>query len=163
MRPTSGRVTPAGSTCAEIVPKDARWIAITARRRGQCDLCGRHFSQGARIRYQPSTHRVRCPTSCPPIIVNPQPSPAPSDRPKRVRAYPVWNGEFVSLFDRGDYVFRKCVVCSRSFEGAAGRVAQAKRRGVCPACEKTHDEAETERLKEAALAHDRAQYRQSQR
>jgi hypothetical protein len=79
-----------------------------------------------------------------------------------VRAYPVWNGEFVSLFDRGDYVFRKCVVCGRNFEGAAGRVAQAKKRGVCPACEKSREDDEIEQLKEAALARDREQYRKSQ-
>jgi len=68
-------------------------------------------------------------------------------------------GDYVVLFGRGDYWFRKCVVCERSFETAAGRVAQAKRRGVCPACEEKTSAEEIETLKEIALARDRARYR----
>jgi Zn ribbon nucleic-acid-binding protein len=85
----------------------------------------------------------------------------PESKPKHVRGHPVWNGEYVSLFDRDDYTFRKCVACGRSFEGAAGRVALAKKRGVCPACEKQLDQDEIERLTQVALASDREQYRRS--
>src|SRR5205807_9975804 len=41
---------------------------------------------------------------------------------KRSRSRPLWQGEYVLLYDRDDYWFRKCVVCGRSFEGAAARV-----------------------------------------
>ena len=136
------------------------WIPITARKPGRCDLCGRQFAQGNRIRYHPSTYCVRCLNECQALQeVAETPAQPKPDPPKRVRARPVWAGEYVLLYDRGDYTFRKCVVCGRDFERAAGRVAQAKKRGVCPACERSREEVEVDRLKEAALAHDRDEYR----
>ena len=88
--------------------------------------------------------------------------PRPEPR-KRTNAYARWQGDYVVLVDRGDYWFRKCVVCGRSFETAAGRVAQAKKRGVCPACAEKTPEHEIEVLKEQALARDRARYRATHR
>ena len=95
------------------------------------------------------------------MTVSPRSRPTNPERPKRLAARAQWEGEYVCLFDRGDYTWRKCAVCGRSFEGAAGRVAQAKKRGVCPACEETTAQGRVEELKEAALARDRARYRAS--
>jgi hypothetical protein len=138
---------------------ESDWLPITARRRGRCDLCGSQFSEGTRIRYQPRTRRVRCLGPCPRHLPATPRSELEKPAPKRVPSRPVWQGEYVSLFDRGDYWFRKCVVCGRTFEGAAGRVAQAKKRGVCPACESGRSDGEIERLTESALAKDRKQFR----
>jgi len=41
-------------------------------------------------------------------------------------------------------------------------VALAKRRGVCPACEKATGREEIEKMREVALEADRARYRASQ-
>jgi hypothetical protein len=137
------------------------WRTITAKRPGRCDLCGTQFGRGARIRYEPATRRVRCLGKCQTLVTN-SPRPAPLEtKPKRIRARPVWQGEYVSLYDRGDYVWRKCASCGRDFETAAGRVAQAKKRGICPACEKKLDTDEVERMKERRLAQDREQWRLS--
>lgn len=143
-------------------PSESQWRAITARRKGRCDLCGRQFAQGSRIRYQPSTRRVRCIGACQSLLVpEAEPPQAEKAAPKRLRGYPIWQGEYISLFDRGDYWFRKCVVCGRDLEHAAGRVAQAKRSGVCPACEERGPAAEVERLKQVAVERDRERYRRS--
>jgi hypothetical protein len=57
--------------------------------------------------------------------------------------------------------FANAFVCGRSFERAAGRVAQAKKSGVCPTCEQSTPSEEVERMKQAALESDRARYRAS--
>jgi DNA-directed RNA polymerase subunit RPC12/RpoP len=140
------------------------WRSIRAKRPGRCDLCGQTFTAGARIRYDPKTYRVRCPGAC--LTIEPgdvAPVAEPMSSRPRIPAHVGWQGEYVSLFDRGDYWFRKCVVCGRSFEAAAGRVAQAKKRGVCPACEERTPISEIERLTNEALGRDRERYRASQR
>jgi hypothetical protein len=143
---------------------DSRWHIITARRRGRCDLCGRAFAEGTRIRYQPTTKRVRCVGACPKLVAAvTDTGQADAVAAKRLKGRPLWQGEYVSLYDRDDYWFRKCVVFERSFEGAAGRVAQAKKGGVCPACEGTVSETDIEQLKQAALDKDRERFRASQR
>jgi len=71
----------------------------------------------------------------------------PAQEPrKRAHAYSQWQGDYV-------------VLCERSFETAAGRVAQAKEHGVCPACAEKTPQKEIDVLKERALARDRARYR----
>jgi ribosome-binding protein aMBF1 (putative translation factor) len=138
------------------------WLHIRAKRAGRCDLCGRTFKRGAPIRYERSTYRVRCPDEC--LTVAPRPPatvPKPAV-PKRLPAKAKWQGEYVYLFDRDDYWFRRCVVCGRSFEGAAGRVAQAKKSGVCPACEENTSVERATQLREAGLAEDRTRYLKGQ-
>jgi hypothetical protein len=138
-----------------------QWISMRSKKRGRCDLCGRTFGVGERIRWDPNAYRVRCVGECVTIQPRQQSGLPKPEKPKRLPSHSQWQGEYVVLFDRGDYWFRKCVVCGRSFEGAAGRVAQAKNRGVCPACEETTPDEKVEALKEAALASDRARYRAS--
>jgi hypothetical protein len=138
-----------------------QWITIRAKKRGRCDSCGRTFGIGERIRWDQNAYRVRCLGECMTIQARQEPKPPKPDPPKRLRSRSQWQGEFVVLFDRDDYWFRRCVVCGRSFEGAAGRVAQAKKHGVCPACEETTPREKVAQLKEAALAADRARYRAS--
>src|SRR5438876_153112 len=133
------------------------WTTIRAKRPGRCDVCGRTFTKGARIRYNRATFHVRCLGEC--MTIEARPRPPKAETPKPLPAHSQWQGEYVYLFDRDDYWWRKCAVCGRSFEGAAGRVAQAKKQGVCPACEETTSSEKIEELKEAALARDRARYR----
>jgi hypothetical protein len=98
------------------------------------------------------------------MTIEPRRAAEPVTKPmpqKRLSANTKWQCEYVWLFDRDDYWFRKCVVRGRSFEGAAGRVAQAKKSGVCPACEQSTPSEEIERMKQAALVSDRARYRAS--
>lgn len=150
-----------GARIRAVARSDFGWRTITATRPGRCDLCGKQFGRGARIRYEPATHRVRCLGKCQTLPTNFEPAAPPETKPKRIRARPMWQGEYVSLYDRGDYVWRKCASCGRNFESAAGRVAQAKKRGICPACEKKLDPDEIERVKERRLAQDREQWRRS--
>jgi hypothetical protein len=97
------------------------------------------------------------------MTVQARPRPSKPETPKRLPAHSQWQGEYVYLFGRGDYWWRKCAVCRRSFEGPAGRVALAKKRGFCPACEETTALEKIEELKEAALARDRARYAKTMR
>ena len=145
-----------------LVSKDrspSGWITIRAKKPGRCDLCGKTFTVGTRIRFDRGAYKVRCLGEC--MTVSSRPRPTKPEPPQRLPAHSQWEGEYVCLFDRDDYTWRKCAVCGRSFEGAAGRVAQAKKHGVCPACEETTAPEKVEALKAAALSGDRARYRAS--